>query len=216
MNFKQYIKNNAYKSRWGGINNILKNLTLRQGAKFLDVGCADGNATIKYANTVGIKRDNIYGLDINDDFILLAKEKFKVFKVDFEKDIFPFENNYFDLIIIDQVFEHIKNIENLTKEISRVLVPNGYLVVSTPNLASLHNRFLLLFGRQPSCINIFSEHIRGFTKEALKKFILNNIKDSKAISFKGVGFYPFLGFLAKILAKVFPNLSVYIVFLFKK
>jgi len=214
--FKQYIKDNTYRSRQDVINALLRKIVLPSEAKFLDVGCAEGNATLRHAEVAKIKKDNIYGLDINDEFIKLAKEKFKVFKVDFEKDNFPFENNYFDLIIVDQVFEHIKNIENLLKEISRVLAPNGYLIVSTPNLASLHNRFLLLFGKQPSCINIFSDHIRGFTKEVLKKFVLNNIKGSKVISFKGAGFYPFWGILAKTFSKIFPNLSVYLIFLFQK
>jgi len=216
MNFKQRIKDNAYRCRQDIIDNTLKNLALRKEAKFLDVGCAEGNATLKHANSVGIKKDNIYGLDINDEFIKLAKEKFEVFKVDFEKDSFPFEDNCFDLIIVDQVFEHIKNIEHLVKEISRVLRPEGYLLVSTPNLAAFHNRLLLLFGRQPLCLNVFSEHIRGFTKGSLKNFVISNIKNSKVISCRGAGFYPFQGFLAKILSKIFSSFSVYIIFLFKK
>lgn len=216
MNLKQRIKDNNYRSRQDVIDDILRNLILPKEAKFLDIGCTEGEATIRHANSTGIGKENIYGLDVNKDYLKSAQEKFKVFKVDFEMENFPFKNNYFDLIIADQVFEHLKNIENLIKEISRVLKPHGYFIVSTPNLGALHNRFLLLFGKQPLCINIFSEHIRGFSKGTLKKFILNNIQGGKIISFRGVGFYPFWGSLAKILSKIFPNLSVYIIFLFQK
>ncbi|XOB46583.1 MAG: class I SAM-dependent methyltransferase [Candidatus Nealsonbacteria bacterium] len=215
MNLKQCIKDTTYRFRQDIIDDILKRISLPKEAKFLDVGCAEGNASLRHAESAGIKKENIFGLDIDDKYLEIAKEKFKVFKVDFEKDSFPFEDNYFDLILVDQVFEHIKNISNLSKEISRVLKPNGYLIVLTPNLAVWYNRFLLLSGKQPLCINIFSDHIRGFTKRALKEFILNDIKGSKAISFRGAGFYPFWGYLAKIFSKIFPNLSVYLIFLFQ-
>jgi len=215
MNFKQRIKDSAYRCRQDVIDDIFKNLALPRKAKFLDVGCAEGNATLRHAVSAKIKKESVYGLDVNNSYLNLAKEKFKVFKVDFEKNSFPFEDNYFDLILVDQVFEHIKNISNLSKEISRVLKPNGYLIVSTPNLAAWCNRFLLLFGKQPLCINVFSEHIRGFTKNTLKEFILKTIEGGRVISFKGAGFYPFWGYLAKIFSKIFPNLSVYLIFLFQ-
>jgi len=214
---KKIIKNQNYLYRQELIDQLLKKINFQGDAKLLDVGCAEGEATLKHANSANIIQKNIYGLDINNDYIKLAQSKgIKVFKIDFEKDQLPFDNEFFELIIVDQVFEHLKNLSNLINEIDRVLAPNGYLIISTPNLAALHNRFLLLIGKQPLCINIFSEHIRGFTKNALQQLVLNNCERTEIVYFRGAGFYPFIGFLAKILAKIFSTLSIYLIFVFQK
>src|SRR6058998_2525147 len=57
-----------------------------------------------------------------------------------------------------QVFEHLKNVWLPMSEIARVLCAGGHLVFSVPNLASLHNRALLAFGRQPTSIRTFGPH----------------------------------------------------------
>lgn len=214
--FEKGFKENAYRARQKRIDDILKSLLLGKDAKLLGVGCAEGRATLQHAEVVGIKKENIYGLDIDDRYIKLAKEKFKVYKTDVEVENFLFEDCYFDLVIADQILEHIKNIKHVIDEVFRVLKPGGYFIVSTPNLAALHNRTLLFFGKQPLCINVFSDHIRGFVPETLKKFILKEVKGSKVIYFTGAGFYPLWGWLAEVLSKIFPTLAVYIIFLFRK
>ncbi len=123
---------------------------------------------------------------------------------------------FFDVVVIDQVMEHIKNIDNLIVEIDRILKPGGCLIISVPNLAAWHNRFLLLIGKQPLCINVFSDHCRGFCKCALKEFIYKNTDIDNLVYFRGAGFYPFWGILSNFLSYIFPNLSVYIIFVFKK
>ncbi len=99
----------------------------------------------------------------------------------------------------------------------RVLEVGGYLMISIPNLASLHNRILLMFGCQPTSIKTNSAHVRGFTKKDLLDFI-NTIfpHGMELIDFKGSNFYPFPPFLANPLSSLFPNLSWGNVFLFKK
>ncbi|HRR45914.1 MAG TPA: class I SAM-dependent methyltransferase [Candidatus Paceibacterota bacterium] len=212
---KKNIKNNAYIQRQELISEFFKK-NISSESKFLDIGCSDGCATLNYAKKAKIKKENIFGLDINDDYLKSAGEKFNVFKVDLEKDDLPFDNNFFDVIVIDQVMEHIKNIHHLIIEIDRILKAGGLLIISVPNLAAWHNRFLLLIGKQPLCINVFSDHCRGFCKNALKKFINNSTNIKKTISFKGAGFYPFWGIGSKILARIFPNSSVYLILIFQK
>jgi len=212
---KKNIKDNSYKQRQELIAKYFeKNISFK--SKFLDIGCSDACATLNYAKKAEIKKENVFGLDINDDYLKSAGEKFKVFKVDLEKDDLPFDNNFFDVIVIDQVMEHIKNIHHLIIEIDRILKPGGRLIISVPNLAAWHNRFLLLIGKQPLCINVSSDHCRGFCKNALKKFINNSTNIKKTISFKGAGFYPFWGIGAKILARIFSNSSVYLILIFQK
>lgn len=44
----------------------------------------------------------------------------------------PFDDNYFDLITMLAVLEHIENPDDMFKEIYRVLKPNGNLILTTP------------------------------------------------------------------------------------
>src|SRR5437879_10383148 len=45
----------------------------------------------------------------------------------------PYPDNSFDCIVSFQVIEHIKDDHTFLKEISRVLKPNGFALISTPN-----------------------------------------------------------------------------------
>lgn len=45
----------------------------------------------------------------------------------------PFESETFDYILCNQVFEHVPNLENLVKEMSRVLKTGGKALITFPN-----------------------------------------------------------------------------------
>jgi SAM-dependent methyltransferase len=93
-------------------------------------------------------------------------------------------------------------------EISRILKKGGNLIIGVPNLASLHNRLLLLLGEQPSCIQNNSAHIRGYTKKDILKLLDSCFPGGyKLKQFKGSNFYPLPSFLAKPLAHVFPDFA---------
>jgi len=44
----------------------------------------------------------------------------------------PFENNYFDSVFSSEVFEHIFNLEEILKEINRVMKPGGKMLITCP------------------------------------------------------------------------------------
>jgi len=59
----------------------------------------------------------------------------------------PFSDNQFDFVTYTDVMEHHSFSPNrVLREIYRVLVPGGRVIVVTPNHASLYNRLRLLFG----------------------------------------------------------------------
>jgi ubiquinone/menaquinone biosynthesis C-methylase UbiE len=74
------------------------------------------------------------------------------------EDILPFANNSFDVIISNQVIEHIKTPVKFMQEIFRILKPGGYAVISTENLASWDNIFALLFGYVPFSMEFDQGH----------------------------------------------------------
>jgi ubiquinone/menaquinone biosynthesis C-methylase UbiE len=134
-----------------------------------------------------------------------------------ESDKLPFPDGSIDLVLTNQFLEHTKEIFWIMHEVSRVLKPGGHLIVGVPNLASLHNRLLLLFGRQPTCIQNASAHVRGYTKSDFKKFLSKPFPGGfNFIAFKGSNFYPFPPVIAKPLARIFPNLAWGITMLFQK
>ena len=75
------------------------------------------------------------------------------------------------MVIANQILEHTKEVFWIWHEIARVLAPRGQLILGVPNLASAHNRLLLLLGRQPSVIKTASAHVRGFTRGDLLQFL---------------------------------------------
>jgi 2-polyprenyl-3-methyl-5-hydroxy-6-metoxy-1,4-benzoquinol methylase len=81
----------------------------------------------------------------------------------------------FDLIVCAEVIEHLyTSPKKLFQNFYDVLNPNGYLIIQTPNAASLRKRISLLFGRNPYEIpreNLKNPgHFREYTARELKQF----------------------------------------------
>lgn len=114
---------------------------------FLDIGCGHGEFTVILAKAV--KAREIFGIDVvrkrlppSITFIDFNLEELKCKQL-------PLESDYFQLVSAIEIIEHLSFGDYLLREIKRVLKPKGFLIISTPNLASLLNRLMLLFGYQP-------------------------------------------------------------------
>jgi hypothetical protein len=111
-----------------------------------------------------------------------------------------------DLIVANQIFEHIKEVFWLLHECARTLRVGGSLVIGVPNLAGFHNRLLLAIGRQPSQLKNWSAHVRGYTKSDLVETINKPFPGGFALrDVAGANFYPLPGALAKPLARLWPG-----------
>ena len=120
------------------IKNFFK-IDLKKESRILDIGSSD-LAFVKVANDYGYKAE---GVDIDT--------------LNFEKDNLTHKDNSFDLIVCISVVEHLNNIDNLFREIYRVLKKNGFLIIVTPDWK--HN------------IKIFYDdftHKHPFSSESLK------------------------------------------------
>lgn len=68
---------------------------------------------------------------------VLRSERLSVKKVDFEVERLPFADEAVDVVVCNEVFEHLRIDPLFTfSEIRRVLKPQGVLLLSTPNLTS--------------------------------------------------------------------------------
>lgn len=87
----------------------------------------------------------------------------------------PWPNSFFNFVIFSEVMEHLipADIPVVIQEIKRVLKKNGWIFVTTPNIASLIKRANLLLGKNPIEFDLKLHekatygHIREYTMEEL-------------------------------------------------
>ncbi len=130
----------------------------------------------------------------------------EVVTCDIERDAFPFDAETVDLIVANQVLEHVKEVFWILHECARVLRVGGSLVIGVPNLASFHNRVLLAIGRQPTSLANWSAHVRGYTRRDLIATIDKPFPAGfRLVDTGGANFYPLPGALARPAARIWPG-----------
>lgn len=184
---------------------IIRMASKSPASTMLDVGCWDGRATKRYAVASGAER--VLGLEIFPQQIKEAEARgVQVHRLDLEDGKIPIDDESIDLVVCNQVFEHLKGIFDLASEIHRILRPGGHFIFSVPNVASLHNRLLLLFGAQPTSIRLVGPHVRAFSYRHTRHFLENNDLFA-VVRARGCGFYPFPIVLGRHIGRVWIGAS---------
>ncbi|PKM98696.1 MAG: hypothetical protein CVU79_02235 [Elusimicrobia bacterium HGW-Elusimicrobia-3] len=181
----------------------------------LDVGCAEGGKAPLYADALSIPPGGVTGVEGNKAHCLQASSKFKAECVDFEREKLPFADESFEVVVCNQVLEHLKNIFLPLAEMDRVVKTGGWLVIGIPNLAALHNRVLMLAGRQPLCNNITGPHIRCFTHSAFSDFLRTN-HNFEIAAVESATLYPLPYPLVDLLGRNLHGLAASTFYLLKK
>lgn len=102
--------------------------------RLLEVGCSLGYF-LEIAKNNGF---NIRGIELDDRAVNYANNilgKGVVLQSTLEQANFP--NNYFDIIVVSHVLEHLIDIPNFLKEIKRILNRQGIIVIASPNFDGL-------------------------------------------------------------------------------
>ena len=135
---KAFDDNEAY------IRGLISRFARRKSdLKALDVGCGDGGMTQKLFRGTNYK---LYGIDI---FPPTKFTRMEFTKADFEHGKFNYPDNIFDLVVSNQVIEHLLNKDDMLSEVYRVLKPGGLFILSTENISSFDNILSILFGQEP-------------------------------------------------------------------
>lgn len=141
----------------------------------------------------------------------------EVHTLDIEREPLPLGNASVDLIVANQILEHTKEVFWIFHEMARTTRIGGHIILGVPNVASWHNRVLLLFGRHPTQHKLCSAHVRPFSKADTLRFLEACFpRGFRLASFAGAQFYPFPSFVAKAMAKCFPTGAFSIFFLLQK
>jgi 2-polyprenyl-3-methyl-5-hydroxy-6-metoxy-1,4-benzoquinol methylase len=148
----------AAKSQLGLIKNY------KNGTTLLDVGCGEGFFLFN-ASKAGYTAK---GIDISQDAAEYARREFglNVEAKPFKELQFP--ENYFDVVTLWQVLEHVPYPLTILKEVHRVLKPGGMLAVSTPDVGGILARIF-----RTKWWNISRLHINQFTSKTLKRMLEN-------------------------------------------
>lgn len=143
----------------------------------LDIACNDGQLTESYA-----KYGRVIGIDINHEAIQECKKKGLECICCETEELLPAYNNFFDVIIAGDIIEHIFDTDMFLSNIYKLLKPSGSLLLTTPNIASLGRRIMLLRGSNPF-IEFSTQlptpsfnvgHIRYYTQKNLKEQLAIN------------------------------------------
>ncbi len=132
---------------------------------------------------------NVTGCDIAPERYSSSINKIgiNVVKCDIEKQKLPFEDDSFDAVVFNELFEHLRINPIFTlSEVFRVMRPNASLMLSSPNLRSLKGMLnYLIRNRAYSCSgNMYAEyqkleklghmgHVREYTTREVVEFLEN-------------------------------------------
>ncbi len=184
--------------------------------RVLDLGLGTAADILNVRDAVAPRECELHGLESWEPYAEAAREKgIAVVSANIERDVFPYGDGFFDLVVANQVIEHTKEVFWIFSEISRVLKPGGAAIVGVPNLASLHNRVMLLLGMQPSSIEMLGPHVRGVTRGGFRRFVTaDGYFELEGV--RGSNFYPFPAIAAKPLSRLLPSMSVSLFFLCRR
>jgi len=142
------LRLNIYE-KWARSRNVtfISLLEFNPKAKVVDLGCGNGEFTLRAKEKIGC--NEIIGVDADEERLNEAEKKGIIVVNHDLNDTLPFRDNSFDVIICNQVIEHLYYPVKFMREVYRILKPKGYAVISTENLASWDNIFALLLGYTP-------------------------------------------------------------------
>ena len=103
-----------------------------QGKKIIDCGCGTGQYVLAFleagGDAFGIEYQKVKVAEFKRDFPQFAA---RVYEGDIEQ--MQFASASFDMALLNEVLEHVPNERKALKEIYRILKPNSYSFIFSPN-----------------------------------------------------------------------------------
>lgn len=187
---------------------MFKNAVRGLDLKILDIGCGTGALGAYFEENQKCK---VYGVEISERAYLEAKKNiFSVIKGNVEVMDLPYESNFFDVVIMGDVLEHLINPTGSLKKLIDVLKPGGKIYITVPNIRHWKTLSGLVFRDSwdyQSWGILDYTHLRFYTKTSILKMLKSNNlrvinverviqKPSKSRVFNSCTFGLFAGFLA--------------------
>jgi SAM-dependent methyltransferase len=152
--------------------------------RLLDVGAGSGRSmrfieAEKVAHLI-----DFYGLDLKHRRLksIYAPDRWRLYQGDIQNRT-PFESGFFDIVLCEQVIEHIDDPSAAMIEIARVLKHGGLLVIGVPIFpwGASHLRRLIVHISK-NYFGVSHSHVQTFTSKSVKnlvcaynRFVIDNI-----------------------------------------
>lgn len=136
--------------------------------KVLELGCGDGSFRALLADDC-----EYWGIEPFPEAVVLAKKRLdRVFACTYEEALADLPDGYFDLVVCNDVIEHLVSHDHFFETIKAKISKNGYIVGSVPNVRHLSN-LINLIGRKDWRYEddgiLDSTHLRFFTEKSLRR-----------------------------------------------
>jgi SAM-dependent methyltransferase len=106
----------------------------RRPLKLLDVGAGNGR-TLRYLEAEGVAAHiEFHGVDLSPKRLVnvYRPERWSLVQANVEHGL-PFDTASFDVVVCEQVLEHLHDPQGVVDEIARVLKPDGLLIAGVPS-----------------------------------------------------------------------------------
>lgn len=138
--------------------------------KILDIGCGNG----AFASLVKQKNGaEVWGIELMEDEAKVAVDVLdKVFVGNCEKHIGGLPENYFDVIYMNDVLEHLVDPYSVLEILKSKLAPNGVVISSIPNVRFFRTFSKVLFSKDWKYDEygvMDKTHLRFFTGKSIKR-----------------------------------------------
>ncbi|MFA5075471.1 MAG: class I SAM-dependent methyltransferase [Candidatus Babeliales bacterium] len=163
MDYKDYKSGMKQDHFWiqgktGLIEILFNKLNLEKNSKILDIGSGTGQ-DLRIINKFG----NTYVVDIEQKSLDMIPNEIVVEKKLSDICNIDYPDNFFDIVVLFDVLEHIKDDKKAVQEIYRVLKPNGIFIFTVPAFSFLYSNHDKNLG-----------HFRRYNKKTIKALLNNN------------------------------------------
>lgn len=146
---------------------IQEALKSSQGSqRILDIGCGQGHITSVIKKE--FPSSEVSAVDYSISAIEYANDKYT--EIDFivaDAYNMPYTNNYFDIVVCNNLWEHVPDPLHLLSNISKIINPNGFLVISTPSRYRKSNLLRIVRGKKVELIS--KHHVTEYSVGQIKE-----------------------------------------------
>lgn len=190
---------------------IPKTKHMLAGIEILDIGCGGGIASEPLSRMGG----KLTSIDESKELINIAKLHAKAMRLDIKYEHSNIENllkskKQYDVIIALELLEHVNNVEYFCEVLSKLIKPNGLIIISTINRSILSKMIVIKFAEDilkkiPSGTHSYKKFIKPIE---IKKYF--NSKNLNMHDLKGMVWGPIRGW------RLSNNTSINYIAVFKK
>lgn len=140
---------------------------LARRARVLEVGCGEGRFI---GALTGVTER--WGIEPSDAAVVAKGRLTRVLQATFDEAERELPSDYFDLVICNDVIEHLPNHSSFLRRIKAYIAPGGILIGSIPNVRFYNNMFEYLIEKDwyyREVVILDKSHLAFFTRKSLQR-----------------------------------------------